>query len=246
MDGALRGDRRGAAPGDPQRRVRRRRPLPSETELAARCAASRGTVRQAVAPARPEGLIGSRQGARRIVLRQRAQPELRRAAQLRPVGAGDGLPGRPAASCTGRRRPATAEEARPARPARRVRVLDVLRLRCSTASRCCWSGRSTPTGSPRPSRRCRTDCVSVTDSARRHGRLFAYGEHLIDAVAAGARTPGCCRVRRGSPLLRQRRVTPPRGPPGGVVRRPLPGGQRDLQRPQLGGRHPWSGIRGRC
>ena len=43
--------------------------LPSESDLAARWSASRGTVRQAVAVLASEGLIGSRQGARRIVLR---------------------------------------------------------------------------------------------------------------------------------------------------------------------------------
>src|SRR5690606_27884602 len=42
--------------------------LPSESELAARFGAARGTVRQAVAVLAAEGLVGSRQGARRIVL----------------------------------------------------------------------------------------------------------------------------------------------------------------------------------
>ncbi|GAA3308940.1 GntR family transcriptional regulator [Nonomuraea dietziae] len=42
--------------------------LPSEAELAARYSAARGTVRQAVAVLAAEGLVGSRQGARRIVL----------------------------------------------------------------------------------------------------------------------------------------------------------------------------------
>src|SRR3954468_7709695 len=42
--------------------------LPSEAELAGRFGAARGTVRQAVAVLVAEGLVGSRQGARRIVL----------------------------------------------------------------------------------------------------------------------------------------------------------------------------------
>ena len=40
-------------------------PPPAETELAARCGVSRGTIRQAVAALTAEGLIGSRQGSRR-------------------------------------------------------------------------------------------------------------------------------------------------------------------------------------
>ncbi|NGO73309.1 GntR family transcriptional regulator, partial [Streptomyces boncukensis] len=41
--------------------------LASEAELAAAHGASRGTVRQAVAALQAEGLVGSRQGARRVV-----------------------------------------------------------------------------------------------------------------------------------------------------------------------------------
>ena len=42
--------------------------MPSETSLAARYQVSRGSVQQAVATLTAEGLIGSRQGARRVVL----------------------------------------------------------------------------------------------------------------------------------------------------------------------------------
>ena len=37
--------------------------------------------------------------------------------------------------------------------------------------------------------------------------VFAYGEHVIDAVAAGAQDAELLDVRRTSPLLRVRRVT---------------------------------------
>ena len=77
-----------------------------------------------------------------------------------------------------------------------------------TASRCCWSGRSTPTGSPRPSSRIEPDCPSVTQRLYDDtGLVFAYGEHVIDAVAAGAQDAELLGVRRTSPLLRVRRVT---------------------------------------
>jgi GntR family transcriptional regulator len=52
------------------------------------------------------------------------------------------------------------------------------------------------------------DCPSVTQRLYEDtGLVFAYGEHLIDAVAAGARDAELLGVRRTSPLLRVRRVT---------------------------------------
>ena len=54
--------------------------LPSESDLAERYAVSRGTVRQAFAALRADGVIASRRGARRIVLgspqRAAARPAL--------------------------------------------------------------------------------------------------------------------------------------------------------------------------
>jgi GntR family transcriptional regulator len=53
-----------------------------------------------------------------------------------------------------------------------------------------------------------TDCPSVTQRLLDDtGLVFAYGEHVIDAVAAGARDAELLAVRRTSPLLRVRRVT---------------------------------------
>ncbi|GGQ85473.1 hypothetical protein Saso_12400 [Streptomyces asoensis] len=52
------------------------------------------------------------------------------------------------------------------------------------------------------------DCPSVTQRLLDDtGLVFAYGEHVIDAVAAGARDAELLGVRRTSPLLRVRRVT---------------------------------------
>src|ERR1700743_88847 len=59
-------------------------PLPPETELALTFGASRGTVRHALAGLAADGLISSRQGARRIVLgshRSQSFTELRSFAQ---------------------------------------------------------------------------------------------------------------------------------------------------------------------
>ena len=64
--------------------------LPSEADLAARYGVSRGTVRQAVAALSAEGLVGSRQGTRRVVLasrRSQSFTELRSFAQwARAIG----------------------------------------------------------------------------------------------------------------------------------------------------------------
>ncbi len=52
------------------------------------------------------------------------------------------------------------------------------------------------------------DCVSIMDSIAERADVVAhYGEHLIDAVAAGSEDARLLRVRRASPLLRQRHLT---------------------------------------
>src|ERR1700752_3584140 len=64
--------------------------LPSESELAERYSVSRGTIRQAFAALRADGAIDSRRGGRRFLVGGPAGPELRRAADILPLGAGDG------------------------------------------------------------------------------------------------------------------------------------------------------------
>lgn len=52
------------------------------------------------------------------------------------------------------------------------------------------------------------DCASVTRRLYvETGLVFAHGEHVIDAVSAGARDGALLAVHRTSPLLRVRRVT---------------------------------------
>lgn len=102
--------------------------LPPETELATHYGVARGTVRQAVAALTAEGLIGSRQGARRVVLASRRSQtfeELRSFAQwARAMGR----------EATGRvvhqeYRPATAEDAMRLQLREKTPVLHVLRVR---------------------------------------------------------------------------------------------------------------------
>ncbi|MEV7617419.1 GntR family transcriptional regulator [Streptomyces sp. NPDC089799] len=181
--------------------------LPAETELAARFGVSRGTVRQAVLALTGEGLIGSRQGARRVVLASRRSQSF---AELRSFAQWAGAMGRTA---TGR---VVSSEYRPADDRDAVRlqvkagtpVLHVLRLRGLDGEpvlleRTVYADWIAPAVE-----RVEPDCPSVTQRLLDDtGLVFAYGEHLIDAVAAGSLDAELLGVRRTSPLLRVRRIT---------------------------------------
>ncbi|MFF2303012.1 GntR family transcriptional regulator [Streptomyces sp. NPDC058128] len=181
--------------------------LPSESDLATRWAASRGTVRQAVALLTSEGLIGSRQGARRIVLRRERRHSF---AELHSFAQWARAMGYQATSrfLHRRRRTATPEEARRLALPEGAGVLDVLRLRLLDGEpvmveRTAYAGWVAPTVEALPA-----DCASIMDSmAAEAGIVAHYGEHLIDAVPAGSDDARLLRVRRGSPLLRQRHLT---------------------------------------
>jgi GntR family transcriptional regulator len=181
--------------------------LPAETELAARYGVSRGTVRQAVAALTAEGLIGSRQGARRVVLAGRRSQSF---AELRSFAQWARAMGREA---TGH---VVASEYRPAAPEDVARlqlkadteVLHVVRIRGLEGEpvlleRTVYADWIAPAVE-----RIDPECPSVTQQLfEDEGLVFAYGEHLIDAVAAGAQDAELLGVRRTSPLLRVRRVT---------------------------------------
>ncbi|WP_435612136.1 GntR family transcriptional regulator [Streptomyces sp. bgisy159] len=181
--------------------------LPSETDLAAHYGVSRGTVRQAVAALTAEGIIGSRQGARRVVLASRRSQSF---AELRSFAQWARAMGREA---TGRvvaqeYRPATTEDAVRLQLPAQARVLHVLRVRgldgepvlLERTVYAGWIADAVAALEP--------DCPSVTQRLYDEtGLVFAYGEHVIDAVAAGAQDAELLGVRRTSPLLRVRRVT---------------------------------------
>jgi GntR family transcriptional regulator len=181
--------------------------LPSEAELAAHYGVSRGTVRQAVAALTAEGLIGSRQGARRVVLAGRRSQSF---AELRSFAQWAQAMGREA---TGRvigqeYRPATAEDAVRLQLRAGTPVLNVLRVRgldgepvlLERTVYADWISPAVETIEP--------DCPSVTQRLYRDtGLVFAYGEHVIDAIAAGAQDAALLGIRRTSPLLRVRRIT---------------------------------------
>jgi GntR family transcriptional regulator len=181
--------------------------LPTEAELASRFDAARGTVRQAMAVLVSEGLVGTRQGARRIVLgseRSQSFAELHSFAQwARSVGHRAG-----GLVLDSHRRPSTSSEALRLAITPGEEVLVVVRLRrldgepvlVERTVYASWIAPAVEKLDPA--------CESVTQELYEAvGLVFAYGEHLIDAVPAGAEDARLLGVRRGSPLLRQRRTT---------------------------------------
>ncbi len=180
--------------------------LPSESELAERYSVSRGTIRQAFAALRADGIIASRRGARRVVIggtRVQSFGELlsfsrwARAMGEEPGGRVISLQRRPA-------KPLEAERlaislGAPIYQLTRVRLL---------------SGR--PVMIERGAYPDRVGVLvagldlareSITERLEELGIVFADAEHVMDAVAASAQDARLLGVSPRVPLLRERRLT---------------------------------------
>ena len=177
--------------------------LPSEGELAARYAVSRGTVRQAVAVLEQDGSVAVRQGARRVVLGEvpthsfaemqsfsmwAEQRGHRPGARVLSVQAGQ----------------ANEEESVRLRVALGEDVLRLQRVRTLDEMPVMVERSFFPGAVAEHILAMDLTTGSITEQLTALGFVHAHGDHLIDAVSATTLDAKLLGVRRGSPLLRQR------------------------------------------
>jgi len=180
--------------------------LPSESELADRYCVSRGTIRQAFAALRADGVIASRRGARRVVLggpRVQSFGELlsfsRWARALGEVPAGRVI--------SLDRRIATALEAERLVLPPDTHVYFLVRVRLLSGCPVMIERSAFPDRVGALVAGMSLDSESITERLEELGIVFADAEHVIDAVPASAEDARLLGVRAQVPLLRERRHT---------------------------------------
>jgi GntR family transcriptional regulator len=174
--------------------------LPSEHELAERYSVSRGTIRQAFAALRADGVIASRRGARRVVVGGR-----------RVQSFGELLSFSRWARAMGevpmQRRPAKPAEAERLAVASGAQIYHLTRVRLLSGH---------PVMIERGAYPDRVGVLvagmdlmqeSITERLEELGVVFADAEHVIDAVPATAEDGRLLGVRPRVPMLRERRLT---------------------------------------
>jgi len=187
--------------------------LPSESDLAERYSVSRGTVRQAFAALRADGVIASRRGARRIVL---GGPQLQSFGELLSFSRwaraiGERPSGRVVAMT---RREAKPSELEPLGLPPGAVIYYLTRVRMLSGQPVMIERTAFPDRVGALVAGIDADRESIYERLEELGVVFADAEHIIDAVpasAADARLLGC---RPRVPLLRERRrTTDPAGVP---------------------------------
>jgi GntR family transcriptional regulator len=180
--------------------------LPSESELAERYSVSRGTIRQAFAALRADGVIASRRGARRVVIgAARVQSFGELLSFSRWARAMGEEPGGRVVSLV--RRPASEVEAeRLALPPDSL-IYHLTRVRLLSDRPVMIERGAFPdrVGALLAN----MDLVhgSVTERLEEHGIVFADAEHVIDAIPASAEDARLLGVSPRVPMLRERRHT---------------------------------------
>jgi GntR family transcriptional regulator len=180
--------------------------LPSESELAERYSVSRGTIRQAFAALRADGVIASRRGARRVVING---PRVQSFGELlsfsRWARALGEVPGGRVARME--RRPAKALEAeRLAIPAG-APIYYLVRVRLLAGRPVMVERGAYPDRVGALVAGMDMESGSITERLEELGVVFADAEHVIDAVPASAEDARLLGVRPRVPMLRERRLT---------------------------------------
>jgi len=180
--------------------------LPSEAELAERYSVSRGTVRQAFAALRADGVIASRRGARRVVI---GGPRVQSFGELlsfsrwaRAIGEEPG-----GQVMVLERRPATGAEAARLGLTGGVLVYSLVRVRLLSGRPVMIERAVYPEKVGALVAGLDLTVDSITERLEELGIAFTDAEHVIDAVAASAEDARWLEVRAGVPLLRERRST---------------------------------------
>jgi GntR family transcriptional regulator len=180
--------------------------LPSESELAERYSVSRGTIRQAFAALRADGVIASRRGARRVVIggpRVQSFGELlsfsRWARAIGEVPAGQVI--------SLERRTATAAEASRLALPEDGPVYALVRVRLLSERPVMLERAVYPERVGILVAGLDLAVDSITQRLEELGVVFTDAEHVIDAVPASAEDARWLGVRAGVPLLRERRFT---------------------------------------
>jgi GntR family transcriptional regulator len=180
--------------------------LPSEAELAERYTVSRGTVRQAFAALRADGIIASRRGARRVVV---GGPRVQSFGELlsfsrwaRAIGQ---VPGGRVVSLE--RRPASVTEAARLGLADGASVYFLVRVRLLSQRPVMVERAVYPERVGVLVAGLDLGSESIAQRLEELGVGFTDAEHVIDAVPASPEDGRWLGVQAGTPLLRERRST---------------------------------------
>ncbi|MET9490558.1 GntR family transcriptional regulator [Nocardia sp. NPDC006630] len=185
--------------------------LPSEHHLSERYGVSRGTIRQTFAYLRASGIVSSRQGARRQVLRgPRAQPMtelLSFSRWARSIGE------TPSSRTVGTEIVTPSPEVRERLGLTQgEKAFHVERVRLLSGAAIMLESTYYPERLAAPILAMDLDAESITDNLEDYGIVFVDAEHSIEAIGATARVAELLGIHIGTPLLRtMRRTTDPAG-----------------------------------
>jgi GntR family transcriptional regulator len=180
--------------------------LPSEGELVSRYGVARGTVRQAIAVLEQEGVVATRQGARRTVLGSAPTQSFSEMQSFSMWAVSQGHVPTARVLHAGMRTASAADEERLGVPCGEE-VLDLQRVRLLDGAPVMVERTLYATVVAPHVMAMDLTQGSITERLTSLGFVYAHADHRIDAVSAGVSEARMLCVRRGSPLLRQRRIT---------------------------------------